>query len=194
MSLVWKLFANGDTRLRHFMLAALLGLSVFVTPGCKKAVLRSQLKELMASTVVLPDSITCVNNGVVYPMPDSLRAKAKLIVYLDSTQCASCRISHLESYHHLYHLSEELGSFEVVMLLSNIDLYGVPIARYVSDLELEHPVYVDVENKFLALNPSVPADEIRLHAFLTDDAGSPICVGDPSVSEKMLQLFMGAVH
>ena len=70
MLLIWKLFANGDTRLRHFMLAALLGLSVFVTSGCKKAVLRSQLKELMASTVVLPDSITCVNNGVVYPMPD----------------------------------------------------------------------------------------------------------------------------
>ena len=148
----------------------------------------------MGSTIVLPDSIICVNNGAEYPIPDSLRTKAKLIIYLDSTQCASCRISHLELYHHLYHLSGELGSFEVLMLLSNIDLYGVPIARYVSDLELEHPVYVDVENKFLALNPSVPADEIRLHSFLTDDAGSPICVGDPSVSEKMLQLFMGAVN
>ena len=194
MSFNWKIFTDGDSVLRRLILITCLGLSVFFVSGCKKAKLRSQLKELMASTIVLPDNITCVNNGVEYPMPGSLRSKAKLIVYLDSTQCASCRISHLESYHHLYHLSEELGSFEVVMLLSNIDLYGIPIARYVSDLELEHPVYVDVENKFLALNPSIPADEIRLHAFLTDDAGSPVCVGDPSVSEKMLQLFIVAVN
>lgn len=180
--------------LRRVAGAVFLGVLIVMTASCKKAVLRSQLKDLMASTIVLPDSIICVNNGAEYPIPDSLRTKAKLIIYLDSAQCASCRISHLESYHHLYHLSGELGSFEVLMLLSNIDLYGVPIARYVSDLELEHPVYVDVENKFLALNPSVPSDEIRLHSFLTDDAGSPIFVGDPSVSEKMLQLFMGALN
>lgn len=40
--------------------------------GCKKVQLRAQLKELMDSTIVLPEKISCVYNGEVYPMPDSL--------------------------------------------------------------------------------------------------------------------------
>ena len=162
--------------------------------GCKKARLSAQLKELMSSTIVLPEKITCVHSGEIFPMPDFVRNKAKLIVYLDSTECASCRISHLESYHHLFHLSEDTRAFEVVMLLSNIELYGVPLSRYVMDQELEHPVYVDVENKFLQLNPSIPADEKKLHAFLADEIGALIFVGDPSVSKEMLQLFLDKVN
>lgn len=127
-------------------------------------------------------------------MPDSVRNKVKLIVYLDSTECASCRISHLETYHHLFHLSEETGAFEVMMLLSNIELYGMPLSRYVLDQELEHPLYLDDENKFLQLNPSIPTEEKRMHAFLTDKIGAPIYVGDPSVSEEIFQLFMDTVN
>ena len=175
-------------------LIALLCLLAVVPTGCKKAKLRSQLKELMAATIVLPDRITCINNGEVYPMPDSIRNKAKLIIYLDSTECASCRISHLESYHHLFHFSEETGLFEVVMLLSNIELYGINISRYVLDQELEHPVYIDNENRFLELNPSIPKDEKRTHALLTSSDDTPICVGDPSLSEEILHVFMEAVN
>ncbi len=180
--------------MRRILLIMVLCFLAVASTGCKKARLRAQLKELMGSTIVLPEKITCVYNGEAFPMPDSIRNKVRLIVYLDSTECASCRISHLESYHHLFHLSEETGAFEVMMLLSNIELYGVPLSRYVMDQELEHPVYVDVENKFLQLNPSIPVDEKKLHAFLTDEIGVPIFVGDPSVSEGMFQLFMDKVN
>ena len=176
-----------------FVLIALCFL-IFVATGCKKARLRAQLKDLMASTIVLPEKISCVYNGEIFPMPDSVRNKVKLIVYLDSTECASCRISHLETYHHLFHLSEETGAFEVMMLLSNIELYGMPLSRYVLDQELEHPLYLDDENKFLQLNPSIPTEEKRMHAFLTDKIGAPIYVGDPSVSEEIFQLFMDTVN
>ncbi len=37
---------------------------------------------MMTSTIVLPESIICVYNGEVFPMPDSLRDKPKLIVYI----------------------------------------------------------------------------------------------------------------
>lgn len=180
--------------MHRILLLALLCLLALVPTSCKKAKMRAQLKELMGSTIVLPEKIECVYNGEVFPMPDSLRGKAKLIIYLDSTECASCRISHLETYHQLFHYSEESGLFEVVVLLSNIDLYGIPVSKYVSDQALEHPVYVDVENRFPALNPSIPADEPRLHAFLIDNTGIPKCAGDPTGSERMLQVFIEAVN
>lgn len=120
--------------------------------------------------------------------------EAKLIVYLDSTECASCRISHLESYHQLFHLSEETGLFEVVVLLSNTELYGMSILRYVSDQMLEHPIYCDVENKFLRLNPSIPKTALSFHSFLVDHVGVPVCVGDPSMSETMYLIFLKSIN
>ena len=91
--------------LRRVAGAVFLGVLIVMTASCKKAVLRSQLKDLMASTIVLPEKISCVDNGKVFPMPDSLRNKAKLIVYIDSTECTSCRISHLGLYNNTFRIS-----------------------------------------------------------------------------------------
>ena len=193
MSFVRKFFADGGSVLCHIVVVSLLGLSVFMASGCKKAVIRNQLKGLMSSTIVLPERITCVNNGEEYPMPDSVRSKAKLIVYIDSTECTSCRISHFGLYNKAFEISKEKGSFEVVLLLANVSLYEIPLIKYLSDMEYKTPIYVDVDNKFLELNPSLPEDR-RMRALLLDDAGYPMCVGDPAASEKMLQVFIGAVN
>ena len=51
-----------------------------------------------------------MNNGVVYQMPEPLEKRARLVIYVDSTECATCRISHLDMYHPLFHLSERKKS------------------------------------------------------------------------------------
>ena len=84
--------------MRRILLIAAMCLLAVTSTGCKKAQLRRQLKELMGTTIVLPEKITCVYNGEVYPMPDSLREKPKLIIYIDSTECTTCRISHFGEY------------------------------------------------------------------------------------------------
>lgn len=179
--------------MRRILLIMVLCLLAVSLIGCKKARLRAQLKELMSSTIVLPEKITCVYNGDVFPMPDSLRDKPKLIVYIDSTECTTCRISHIEMYHELFHISKESRSFDIVILLSNIELKGIPIIRYLSDLEIEHPLYVDVENEFLKMNQTVP-DDRRMHSFLINKGGVPLCIGDPVSSEKMFQVFHSVVN
>lgn len=173
-----------------FICLCVLALSL---TGCEKARLRSQVKKLMGSTIVLPDKVTCIEEGEIYPMPDSLRSKAKLIVYVDTTECTTCRITHLGRYVKLFDLSREKGSFEVMLLLANVNLYGVPVIRYLSDLGMECAIYVDEDNSFLGQNPSIPNDQ-RLHAFFVDDAGTPLCIGDPSASESLFQVFLRAVE
>ena len=179
--------------MRRILLIMVLCFLAVASTGCKKARLRAQLKELMSSTIVLPEKITCVHNGEVFPMPDSVRSKAKLIVYVDSIECSTCRVSHIGMYHGLFHFAEESGLFEVMLILSNVDLNGIPIIRYLSDLEIEHPVYVDVDNEFLHLNHAIPKDK-RMHSFLINRSGSPLCVGDPAISDKMQPIFYRAVN
>lgn len=81
--------------MRHIVPIVLLCLLTIATASCKKAKLRSQLKELMNSTIVLPEKIVCVEDGEIFPMPDSIRNIAKLVVYVDSSECTTCRISHI---------------------------------------------------------------------------------------------------
>ena len=106
--------------------------------------------------------------------------------------CTTCRITHLGRYLKLFDLARERGTFDVVLLLANTDLYGVPVVRYLSDLGIECPVYVDEENLFLGQNPSVP-DEQRLRSFFVNDTGAPLCIGDPSVSDGLFQVFLKAL-
>lgn len=160
--------------------------------GCKKAKIRMQLKELMSATIVLPERISMVYDGVISSMPDSLRSVPKLIVYIDSSECTTCRISRIGMYQGVIRLSEEKGTFEVILLFSNVNLNGIAVTRYLSDMEISLPVYVDDENAFFELNPFIPEDR-RMHSFLVDENGTPLCVGDPTSSREMLLVLIGAV-
>ena len=61
-----------------------------------------------------------------------------------------------------------------MLILSNIDLNGIPIIRYLSDLEIEHPVYVDFYNEFFQANYAIPKDN-KMHSFLISRFGSFVC-------------------
>ena len=166
-----------------------LFLLALVSTGCKKAQLRQQLKELMDSTIVLPEKITCIYNGEVYPMPDSLRSISKFIVYIDSTECTTCRISRLEMYRPLFNISDRLENYTVLILFPNVNLKGIPIERFLSDIAVEVPVYIDNENDFLRINPAVPINEPMMQAFLVNEENQPVLVGDPIRNDRIMQLF-----
>ena len=78
--------------------------------GCRDAETRRALRRMMGSTVVLPEKVTCVQNGEVFPMPEELRSCPKLIVFVDSTECSKCRIDNFIRYESLFELSRTTGS------------------------------------------------------------------------------------
>ena len=174
-------------------LIALLCLLAVVSTGCKKAKLRSQLKELMAATIVLPDSIACIYKGEVYPMPDSLRDRSKLIVYIDSTECTGCRLSKLVQY----------STFAESLRLLNTDFFVLitpKIGRkeYITDLVLsyEYPfsVYLDDKGIFLDVNPLYAGKPSNLYTVLIKRDQSPVLFGDPLSSDAMYRLFLNRIQ
>ncbi|SKC51198.1 hypothetical protein SAMN06298214_1045 [Bacteroidales bacterium WCE2004] len=173
--------------MRRRSLFVLLLALVLVSTGCEEMRLRSQVKKLMASTVVLPEKVVRIDGREVYPMPDSLREKAKLIVYVDSSSCVPCRISEMPVYGRII---SEAASFqvEVVILLANRSFSRIPLAQYVADRNLGIPMYVDEDNTFLTLNPAAARDS-RLHSFLVNRQGTPVLVGDPVLSPGIAELF-----
>lgn len=178
--------------MRRFLVVFILCLLAVVSTGCKKARFRAQLRELMGSTIVLPEKIVCVDKGEVFPIPDSLHSKPMLIVYIDSTDCATCRLSRIWMYDRIVELASS-HNVAVVILLANIELEGIPMTRYLSDIELPLPVYVDEENAFLGKNPAANQDA-RLHTMLTDGSGRPLFVGDPLASRALSRVFESVIN
>ena len=179
--------------MRRILLFVFLCFLAVASTGCKKAQLRRQLKELMGSTIVLPEKITCVYNGEVFPMPDSLRDGSKFILYIDSTECTTCRISRLEMYRPLFNMSDQNKTFTMLVLFPNVDFDGVPIERYMSDISIEIPVYIDIENVYLKKNPSIPTYEPMMQAVLVDNENRPELVGDPIRNDRLMELFINII-
>ena len=175
--------------MRRILLIIVLCLLAISSTGCKKAQLRRQLKELMSSTIVLPEKISCVYNGEVYPMPDSIRGKAKLLIYIDSTECSKCRISSLARYESLYDMSKENALFELFPLICITNTTREDVLIQLEWQELPFPVYVcEGKESLTALNPFVPA-LAKLHYMLLNQKNCPIMIGDPVNGEKMMSLF-----
>ena len=165
----------------------LLSALVLVLTGCEEMRLRSQVKKLMASTVVLPEKVVRIAGGEVLPMPDSLREKAKLIIYVDSLECRSCRLSKIPMYERIIPAAKSYD-VEVMILMANRTYSGITLTQYISDIDLGVPIYVDEECTFLSLNPAAAPDS-RLHSFLVNRQGTPVLVGDPVLSPGIAELF-----
>ena len=173
---------------RVFFLVVLFVVIAVAMTGCKKAKLRSQLKELMGSTIVLPDRITCVYNGEVFQMPDSLRKKAKLIVFVDSSECHACKLSQLSRYDRLSQLADATKKFEFLFMLGNTHFGRITLVQYLSDLDLSFPVYVDEACVFLGNNSIIPSESI-FHSFFLNSDDKILFVGDPILNERVMSLL-----
>lgn len=68
---------------RATVLFVSLSITMLVSTGCNTIRLRTQVKKLMSSTIVLPEKVVRIDGEEVMDMPDSSREKAKLIVYVD---------------------------------------------------------------------------------------------------------------
>lgn len=68
--------------MRRFFLIVCIGILAVAATGCQAVRLRLQLRELMRGTIVLPERVTCESEGEVYPMPEALRERPKLMFNL----------------------------------------------------------------------------------------------------------------
>ena len=174
--------------MRRILLISILCLLAIVITDCKKVQLRSQLKSLMASTIVLPEKITCVHNGEVFPMPEELRSRPKLIVFVDSTECSKCRIDNFVRYGSIFDLSRDTGAFEMMFLLSTKKTDYRNIVEHLVESNPPYTVFLDSENKFRDDNPIIP-DNSAMHTLTVDSDDRVILVGDPIYNESIMDLF-----
>ncbi len=105
-----------------------------------------------------------------------------------SSYCSTCVIPKLNRYSPLYAQSLSEGTFRLAVIVSSPHGEARHICHQVGLHHFDFPVYVDLENEFDLLNPSIPSDR-RFHGFLTDSLGRPRFIGDPTASEHLMKIF-----
>lgn len=179
--------------MRRILLIATLCLLAVASCGCKKARLRAQLNGMINHTLIIPEKILCVYKGEVFSMADSVRKKAKMVVYVDSAECHTCKLSQLFLYDRLYHLADETEKFELVYMLGNTHWGRISLVQYLLDQDLAFPVYVDEKGVLLSNNPLVPIDN-KFHSFFLDSNNRIVFVGDPIFNEEIMQMLIRTVE
>jgi hypothetical protein len=157
--------------------------------SCGDRQLRNDIKQLTASEISMPEGIKHVVN-----MRDSLvniqaDNAAKLVVWVDSAACSTCRIDRLFEYEVIVEFREEIGDeFVPVFLFSPPQDKIDEVIKAVEFNELDCPVFIDENHAFPAMNPHIPADN-RFHTFLIDKNGKVVLVGNPVNNPALWELY-----
>lgn len=148
--------------------------------------IRHAMRKFVNADVIIPDDLVCIYDRQILPInKDSLKS-LRYIIYYDSLECSSCRISHLSDIYPIYEMADTSG-FSVLTIFS-------PVSEDVEDIKLQlmiadHPVpvYVDMEGLFRRQN-YIPTDR-RFHSFLIGSDGHPVFVGNPLSNSALGQLL-----
>lgn len=170
-------------------LPLLLVFVVTVLTSCNRFETRKILRKMMGSTVVLPEKMTCVQDGEVFTMPEKLRSCPKLIVFVDSTECSKCRIDNFVRYGSMFDLSRDTGAFEIMFLLSTKKSEYRNIVEHLVESNPPYPVFLDSENNFRDDNPIIP-DNNAMHTLTIDSNNHVLLIGDPIYNESIMDLFL----
>jgi len=176
--------------LRIFILFTVSFAVMFIMSSCERVSLRRDIKMMTKHKIELPSSLVKVYNEEISPVDLSTLQEdiAKLIVYIDSNECGTCRVQRLGIYKELYDLSTQTGLFELWIIASPKTAESQTLPEFISCYDYPFAVYIDNKNSFTEKNPFIPKDT-RFHYFLTDKENRPVFVGDPTSSEKLMKLF-----
>lgn len=173
---------------RSLAIFMILCLATIGFSGCRKFETRRMLRKMMGSVVILPEKVLCVQNGQVFPMPEELRSRPKLIVFVDSTACSKCRIDKFAQYGSLLDLSKNTETFEVMFLLSPKKTECQDIMSHLILSMPPYPVYIDQSNRFREENPFIP-DNVAMHTISVDVGNKIMLVGDPIYNDSVMELL-----
>lgn len=173
--------------LRKTMISLLL---LLVLPSCRRVSTYISIKQFQYQTIYFPVSLVEINGyeGQKSKKDSSL---ATLVIWIDSTECSTCRIGHLNKYSNIWDfLSEKNSDMKIIISPKEYDYESVYDS--IINRRFKFNVYLDPLNRFSTSN-KVPRDK-RFHSFLITTDGHPIFVGDPTNSDMLESTFKQSIE
>ena len=154
--------------------------------------IKKTMIEFMKTEIILPASMTVVNGKEVELADLNSLHGNRLIMYVDSMSCSSCRIGHFTDALPLYELSDSLKNFSVMAIFSPEQSKLVDVEMQLKLLDFPYPIYIDTKREFAMMN-DIPADK-RFHDFMISKDGRVKYVGNPLNGEQLMLVFKNTLN
>lgn len=114
-----------------------------------------------------------------------LKKESKLVVYLDSAECAECKLSLDEWYVKIREMKfvNKDVAFVFIINSSSDSLINSLLKKH----RFDYPIFIDKSNSFFDLN-SLGGDH-RFQVFLLDKENNIMLVGDPIRNDRIWKLY-----
>ncbi|MBO4230426.1 MAG: hypothetical protein J5886_01995 [Bacteroidales bacterium] len=172
-----------------FFLLALL--PVLLLAGCGRS--SSGKSGDKVGKIVFPSDLERVE-GTQEAHPDLSVPTVRLVVFIDSTECSSCRINNLHKYSQYSSLSTLYPGLEAVVVIWPNAEVSENIDKDLAHRKFPFDVFIDRDGSFLRENPWMPSIGRNQHAFLTGNDGLPVVTGDPITSAGRDRLLRNAIY
>ena len=127
-------------------------------PSCgnisKKNRVLDEVSMFSKETIAIPSILTQImdNETSSFIVPED---NAKMVFWFDSTSCSTCNAKRLSFLDRIYQLSEESGKFEILLIMSPRVAEVEELITVLSLYDLDHPVCIDVNQRFMKNNPQI---------------------------------------
>ena len=187
-----------DRLLTHYVKAAtklsVLGFVVtvvFFLSSCKNDDRRDAAKivtEWMGKEILFPADIPCQSSGSETDCIDFSNQTYKILLYVDSAGCSSCRLK-LPEWKQIMAEADTLfaGTIDFLFFFQPKKQSEETLQLIFKQSGFSHPVFMDTENKINSIN-RFPA-QTDFQCFLLDRDSKVILIGNPAFNPGVWALF-----
>lgn len=161
---------------------------------CNSSTLRRDIELLSAKPIIIPDIHPVLYNNCKTNISNLTAPSRKMVIYIDSSECASCSIKQMNGWDSVISKTIEFAdkiNFYFIFAPKKIDV--ITVKRTLIAEGFKHPVLIDTLRQFEKLNPHLPKNK-ALHTFLLDENNNVILVGNPLHNKKIEEMFYKIVE
>ncbi len=113
--------------------------------------------------------------------------KYKMVVYVDSTECTPCALSHLRYWNPIIKETKKYNvCYVFVIAPKKEEIFDINVEMEVTDLT--NSIYLDKDYIFLKRNEYIPHEE-KYNTFLLDEHNEIVLVGNPINNEQIKNMY-----
>lgn len=113
-----------------------------------------------------------------------LESKYKMVVYVDSVGCTSCKL-HLLDWHEWINKYKYYKQLGFIFIVSQKDYTEFEWQQKIN--QFDYPVFYDMNCEFNKLN--VVSEDNRFHVFLLNEENRIMVIGDPIENPRMYKIY-----
>ena len=148
---------------------------------------------MLEKTVSFPNNMDIIEGDTLSccELDDNV---AKLVVYIDSTECSLCHINAVNDIRSIILQNGKQDDIMLVVIVEPNSNNTLILREQLESKSFAFDIYIDRYHQFCRENNFISRTDSRLHTFLIDRTNKIVSVGNPAHGESLLKLFLDSAR